>query len=124
MTTTRITRHTLTALSAVLLAGGLTGCGFGSDDIGDVDMSSLSDAVGQAVEDHGIDRPDNVSCSGALSISSGAQSYCDLTYDDQRNLIAEVSVHRVGPDGIGFDMDIVDEDGNEVDEIEDAGQQG
>lgn len=76
------------------------------------EMPSIEDVqteVSKQVEAQGLDRPDNVSCSGVASLSAGMTLVCDLIYEDQRNRSAEVGMTRVGTDGIGMDIDIIDD---------------
>lgn len=89
--------------AAALTVLALTACG--SDSL---DMDSAQQQVADVVEDSGLDRPDSVDCSGQLSISAGASALCSLHYEDQTDQTAEVTVSRVGSDGIGLDVNIVD----------------
>lgn len=100
----------ITAAAAAALA--LSGCS------GSVDMGQLTSGVNDSLDEIGLERPDNTDCSGVLSLSGGAQAHCDLIYEDERNLGAEIDIRRHGSDGIAFDITIVDEDGNVVEESE------
>lgn len=91
----------LVAAAAVVV---LSSCGGSMPD-----MSDLQQQVSERVSDLNLDTPDNVSCSAALSLSAGATGLCELIYEDQRNRSVEVNIKRVGSDGIGFDMDLVDD---------------
>lgn len=95
-----------TKLAAVMILSlpTLTSCGTAVPDIADV-----QDQVSDQVKAQGLDRPDNVSCSGVASISAGTSMVCELIYDDQRNRSAEVGISRVGSDGLGLDVDIIDD---------------
>lgn len=95
---------TMSTSTMMLLAALLTSCGADIPDVQD-----LQSEVSKQVEAQGLDRPDNVGCSGVVSISAGMSVVCELIYDDQRNRSAEVNINRVGPDGIGMDVDIVDD---------------
>lgn len=97
-------KFSIHASAMAVLALVLTSCGAEMPDVED-----LQTEVSKQVEAQGLDRPDNVSCSGVASLSAGMSLVCELIYEDQRNRSAEVGINRVGADGIGMNVDIIDD---------------